>query len=327
MITAVTGAAGHVGANLVRALLERGRAIRVLVREDRRALEGLDVELVEGDILDTGSLDRLLRGAEVVYHAAGRISLVGSEGGLVERTNVQGVRNVVEACLRSGVRRLVHFSSIHAFRSPRGRAVIDEASPLVMGDHDAPYDASKAAGQREVLRAAAQGLDAVIVNPTAMIGPFDYKLSRMGEVLLDVYHRRLPLLVDGGYDWVDSRDVAAGAMAAEERGRRGECYLLSGHWVHICELSALVGRLTGRPTPRGAAPLWLAMPAAAVTLVWAGARGKTPKFTPAAITALRTHRYVSHAKATRELGWQPRPFEQTIRDTLEWFRQAGMLSS
>jgi nucleoside-diphosphate-sugar epimerase len=325
MITAVTGASGHIGGNLVRALLEQGRKVRCLVRSDRRALEGLPVETVEGDIFDQEALSRLLDGAGTLFHLAARISIVGAEGGLVERTNVLGVRGVVQACLAAGIRRLVHVSSIHAFESDPSDQIIDETRPLALGPEHMAYDRSKARGQMEVLEGVKRGLDAVIVNPGAVVGPYDFKPSRMGEVFLDIYHHRLPALLDGGYNWVDARDVAEGALAAERKGRTGESYLLTGHWVHICEVSALIARLTGRRTPMLATPLWLAMLASYGSLAWGKLRGRTPKFTPGAIRSIQMHRHISHAKATRELGYQPRPFEETVRDTLAWFAEAGML--
>jgi dihydroflavonol-4-reductase len=326
MITAVTGASGHLGANLVRALLAEGRKVRVLVRGDRLAIDGLDVETVQGDILDTDALSRLTCGAETVFHMAARISIVGSEDGLVERTNVDGVHNVIEACRKSGVRRLVHCSSIHAFSGVPVDETIDETRPLALGRDHRPYDRSKAMGQMAVLDAVRRGLDAVVINPSAVIGPNDFKPSRVGEVILDICRYRLPALLDGGYNWVDVRDVAAGAIAAEKKGRSGECYLLTGHWAHLCEVSAMIGRITGRKTPMAATPLWLALPAAYVCLVWGLAHGKVPKFTPAAIEAVRSHRHMTHEKASRELDYAPRPLEDTLEDTLQWFCEEGMLS-
>ncbi|MGA2379131.1 MAG: NAD-dependent epimerase/dehydratase family protein [Spirochaetia bacterium] len=325
MITAVTGASGHLGGNLVRALLAEGRTVRVLVRADRRALEGLDVQIVEGDISDPRALRALMDGAGTVFHLAGRISIVGAEGGLVERTNVGGVLRVLQACRETGVRRLVHFSSIHAFDTHPNDQLIDETRNLALGPGHAAYDRSKAEGQAAVLEAAKDGLDAVIVNPGAVVGPCDFKVSRMGAVFLDIYHGRFPMLIDGGYNWVDARDVSEGALRAEKKGRTGESYLLTGHWVHICEVSRIIGRLTGRKTTQAAAPIWLASASSWISLGWGKFRGTTPKFTPAAIKAIQSHRSISHEKATRELGYEPRPFEETVRDTMEWFRQAGML--
>jgi dihydroflavonol-4-reductase len=299
--------------------------VRCLVRKDRRALEGLDVETVEGDIFDPASLRALMKGAGTVFHLAGRISIVGSEGGLVEKTNIGGVRNIVQACLDSKIDRLVHTSSIHAFNTHPNDVTIDETRELALGPAHMPYDRSKAGGQMAVQEGVARGLNAVIVNPGAVVGPFDFKVSRMGEVFLDICLSRLPALIDGGYNWVDARDVAAGAIAADKKGRTGQSYLLTGHWVHICDVSAIISRLTGRKTPMMAAPLWLAGFASYFSLAAGTLTGKTPKFTPGAIRSIQMHRHISHEKASRELGYAPRPFEETVRDTLEWFREAGML--
>jgi dihydroflavonol-4-reductase len=325
MTTAVTGASGHLGGNLIRVLLAQGRTVRVLARSDVRALQGLDLQVVHGDIFDGRALRELMDGADTVFHLAARISIAGAEGGLVERTNVAGVRNVLQACRSVGVRRLVHCSSIHAFDARPTDGIIDETRPLALGPDHAAYDRSKAEGQQAVLEAARAGLDAVVINPSAIIGPFDFKPSRMGSVFLDICHRRLPVLIDGGYNWVDARDVAQGAVLAEQKGRTGESYLLCGHWVHIREVSRLIGRVTGRRTPTAAAPLWLAGAASWFSLGWGRVRGVAPKFTPAAVSALSSHRLISHGKAARELGYEPRPFEETVRDTLEWFGESGML--
>lgn len=324
-IAVVTGATGHLGANLVRALLAEGRRVRALVRKERKGLDGLDVEIREGDLFDPESLERAFHGAECVFNAAGRISIVGSDGGLVERTNVDGVKTLLRACRAAGVRRLVHVSSIHAFQSEPLNQTIEETRPLSLDGRVPSYDRSKAMGQIAVLDAARDGLDTVVVNPTAILGPYDYKPSRMGEVLLDIAQWRLPALVDGGFNWVDARDVAAGAIAAERHGRRGHCYLLAGHWVHIRDLSAIVAEVIRRRTPMLATPRWIAGPASYVSLGLGKLTGKAPKFTPEAIRALNRHRLISHQKASTELGYSPRPIEETIRDTLDWFREVGML--
>ena len=245
MKAAVTGASGHVGANLIRVLLARGDSVRALVHRDRRALSGLPIETAMGDVRDPASLEQAFAGAEVVYHAAGYISLVSGEWSRLHAVNVVGTRNVVEACLRCGVRRLVHFSSIHAMDLNPERAQIDESTPLVAEGGVPPYSLSKAEGEREVQEGIANGLDAVILNPTAILGPHDYAPSHQGEVLLALARRMLPALVEGGFDWVDARDVAKGALSAAVRGTAGARYILSGHWVSVRELARLVGSITG----------------------------------------------------------------------------------
>ncbi len=321
----VTGASGHVGGNLVRALLARGRRVRVIVHRDTRAIEGLDAERVSADTLDIDSLVRAFDGARTVYHLAGVISIMGEMNGLVNRTNVIGTGNVVQACLKQGVRRLVHFSSIHALRHESGLAQMNESCGYADGGECLAYDRSKAMGEQKILEGISLGLDAVIVNPTSIIGPYDFKPSRMGQVLLDLYHRRMPALIDAVFDWVDVRDVVAGAMSAEEKGRCGERYLLSGSYESIKGLARLVEEISGVRAPRFVTPMWLALLAAPFAEFYAGIFGKTPLFTRESMRVLRESRPVSHEKATRELGYEPRPLRNTIEDSLAWFRQAGML--
>jgi len=179
----VTGATGHVGANLMRALLAQGRPVRALIHKNRRATEELDTEVVCGDVCDLSSLCNAFDGAEVVYHLAANISLSMSEWPLLELVNVIGTRNVVEACLRCGVRRLVHFSSIHALTQEPKDIPIDESRSLVDSQHCPPYDRSKAAGEKEVRKGIERGLDTIIINPTAVIGPHDYQPSHFGDAL------------------------------------------------------------------------------------------------------------------------------------------------
>lgn len=326
MNVAVTGAAGHVGGNLVRALIARGDRVKALERNDARALEGLDLERVRGDLFEDGVLDRLLDGVEVVFHLAALISISGPQGGLVEKTNVEGPKRVAEACLKHRIRRMVHVSSIHAFRQHPLDEPIDESRERVSGPKELAYDRSKADGEAAVREAVKRGLDAVVVNPTGIVGPFDFKPSRMGEVLGLMAQGRMPGLVNAGFNWVDVRDVAAGAMAAMERGRTGEGYLLSGHWVPFPDLAREVEKCTGQKPPAMISPMWLARIGAPFGQAWAALTGRRPLFTSESLNALRGNRAISHEKASRELGYAPRPFEETIRDTLAWFRETGAFS-
>jgi len=326
MITVVTGASGHVGANLVRGLLAADRAVRVMVRRDTRGVDGLDVERIEGDVRDPESLARAFAGADVVYHCAANISVDGSHGDDLVETNVDGPRNVVEAALEAGIRRLVHFSSIHALSEHPLDQPVTEANGLVAEDEPAlPYSRSKAAGQREVLAGVQRGLDAVIINPSSVLGRHDYKLSYMGETIRDLAAGRLPALVPGGYDFVDVRDVVDTAIRAETRGRAGECYLVSGTYATVRELAALVGQAGGAPPPRWTCPMWLARCGAPFSVAWAKATGQRPKFTAASLQVLESNARTDHGKATGKLDHQPRPLAETIRDTLDWQRRAGFL--
>jgi dihydroflavonol-4-reductase len=326
-MSVVTGASGHVGANLVRALLAHGDAVRALVHRDRRALMGLPIEMIDGDVRSTASLERAFAGAEIVYHVAGHISIVSGEWSRLHAVNVVGTRNVVEACLRCGVRRLVHFSSIHALDLAPGRAQIDETTPLVGGDHVPPYSLSKVEGERAVREGMAKGLDAVILNPTAILGPHDYGPSHQGEVLLALARERLPALVAGGFDWVDARDVAQGAIAAAARAPAGERYILSGHWASVRELGALVGSIRGVHIPRLVAPMWLARLGAPLFTAWAELVGARPLFTWVALDALMSNRNISSAKAAADLDYRSRPLRDTLIDAFQWFAEAGWIEA
>jgi dihydroflavonol-4-reductase len=325
MKIAVTGANGHVGANLVRTLLGQGHQVRAVCHAHKQGIEDLGLEFVTADVRDAPSLEQAFAGVELVYHLAARINISPGDEDEVHAVNVLGVRNVVAACSKTRVRRLVHFSSIHAFAAAPHDQPIDEERPLNDGRNVPPYDRSKAAGEREVRAGIERGLDAVVVNPTAILGPFDFGPSRMGQVLLDLYHRRLPALVDGGFDWVDVRDVVAGAIAAAERGKRGEKFLLSGEHRPVRELAQMAEELTGRAAPRFVSPMWLARVGAPFATAAARVVGKEPLFTSRSLHALRNHQMVSHGKATRELGYKPRPLRETLQASYDWFREAGRL--
>lgn len=325
MTVVVTGAAGHIGGVLVRELLAQGRAVRVLIHKDARAIEGLPVERISGDIRDLGLLRRIFQGAEVVYHLAARISLTTHDAPLVRSINVLGTRTVCQAALSSGVRRLVHFSSIHAFDDRPRHLPVDEERPPARGRGFPPYDRSKAEGEREVLEAVARGLDAVILNPTGVIGPLDFRISAMGQVFLDLYHRRLPALVEGGFDWVDVRDVVKSALSAETQGRTGERYLLPGRWVSVRDVARTVREVTGRETPRLVSPWWLARLGAPFIEAYARIFEKRPLFTSVSLRALRANRQISGKKASTELGHSPRPFRDSVEAIYDWFGEAGYL--
>jgi dihydroflavonol-4-reductase len=326
MTIVVTGATGHVGANLVRTLLAQGRSVRALVHVDQRGIEGLDVEVFEGSICDLDSLCRAFDGAEVVYHLTAHISLLMNEWPRCQQINVGGVRNVVEACLRCGVKRLVHFSSIHAFAQEPKDIPIDETRHLVESSHCPPYDRSKAAGEREVRKGIERGLDAVIVNPTGIIGPYDFRPSHFGEVLLSLARRKIPALVDAGFNWVDVRDVVEGAMRAEKLAPTGAKYILSGHWASILDLARIVEEAGGASVPSLVFPLWLASVGVPFTTISALISGKRPLFTKVTLMALEGNRHISHEKATRELGYRPRLLRETIVDTMNWFELNGQFT-
>jgi dihydroflavonol-4-reductase len=319
----VTGATGHVGTNLVRQLLEDGHQVRVLVHRNLRPLEGLDVERVTGDVLDPGTLPAAMDGVEILFHLAALISIVGSQRGRVEAINVQGVRNVAEAALAAGVRRMVHVSSIHAFDLSVMGGAVDESWPRATEPTRPAYDRSKYAGERALREVIERGLDAVVVNPTGVLGPYDFEPSHLGTALLMMARGRLPALVPGGFDWVDVRDVAASIRAAVEHGQRGENYILGGNNAEVSGLASHLEEFTGRRPPRITVPLGLALAVAPFVEGWTQVFGGKPIFTRESLHTLAGNGTVSSAKAREVLGHDPRPLRDTLADTFAWFAAEG----
>ena len=326
MLAAVTGASGHLGANLIRALLDRQWKVRTLVYHDTRALEGLDLERVPGDVLDLESLKRLFGGADVVFHLVGRISVVTWDRREVEAVNITGVRNAIDACKATNVKRLIHVSSFHAHQQEPMDEAMDESRPLLGPGSYPPYDHSKAEGERIVKSAIEEGLDAIIINPSGMLGPYDFKPSHFGETILSIAKGDLPALVDAGLSWVDIRDVAEGMMYACEKAKSGTKYFLSGHWVTLRDIAQQISSITGVRPPKIVFPMWIAKTAAPLATFFDRIRGNRPLFTPIAMRELESNPNISHDKASRELGYTPRALEQTLTDTMEWFRSYGLLN-
>lgn len=327
MKVAITGASGHIGNCLTRELVKQGAEVKTLVHRIDSDLKDLNVELIKGDLLDPASLNILCTDVDYVFHLAARISIDEKDRNMVYRTNVDGTRNLVTACKNKNVKRLLHFSSIHAFKVHPLDEVLDETRPLVENS-DIIYEQSKADGERVVLDAVHDGLDAVILNPTAVIGPYDYTGSYLGQALIKIYHNKLPMLVPGGYDWVDVRDIVNGTLSAIEKGRKGENYLLSGHYYNLKNLSEMVAKVSGKKTPRIIVPMLVARIGAPFIQLIAKLRNEDPLYTSESLDILvNSHQNISNTKAKDELGYSPRPLEETLRDTFSWYKQNALIPS
>ncbi|HRW40818.1 MAG TPA: NAD-dependent epimerase/dehydratase family protein [Microthrixaceae bacterium] len=318
MRAVITGASGFLGAHLARTLKDRGVEVRAADRSRGPALDDVDVEFVEIDVLDPASLRAAFEGQDRVFHLAAIISIVGDPTGEVWRVNVHGPRNAATVAFECGGGRFVHCSSVHSFDLERCGPSLDE-SGLPTTHPDAPaYDRSKRAGEEAVRLVVQKGLDAVVVNPTGIIGPDDRGPSRMGETVLQFMTRKIPVGITGQFDFVDVRDVVEGLIAAGDRGRTGDNYLLSGSRLSIRELGMLVERYSGVPVPPLSIPLRLVTPLAPLVMQ-IEQRTKKPIFTPDALHALKYSPVVSHYRAATELGYRSRPIHETVRDTVAWF--------
>jgi dihydroflavonol-4-reductase len=320
----VTGATGHIGNVLIRQLIEKGEQVRAMIQpgENRKPLEGLEVEAVEADVLDLDAVFDSFRGIRGVFHLAGIISILPGENPLVRKVNVDGTKNVLQAARETGVHKLVYTSSIHAIKRVEA-GVIDESLPFDPSNPYGEYDRSKAQATLEVQRAAHKGLEAVIACPTGVIGPYDYRGSMMGTVIRSAAVRKPMLYVDGAYDFVDVRDVANGLIKAAEQGKRGESYILSGQRISVRYLLETVREITGRNFFQLKIPLILARLAAVFMPLIYQLAPVTPRFTPYSLEVLQSNACISHAKATRELGYQPRPIYESLADTVRWFLESA----
>ncbi len=326
-LIAVTGATGHVGNVLVRELVARGARVRALIPpgEDTGPLDGVRAEPATADVRDFDSLMKAISGADLVFHLGGIVTISTGLRRTLWEVNVEGAKNVAAACMQLGVRRLVYTSSVHAIVEPPHGECISEDTPVdpenVLGD----YAASKAAATLALRAQAARGLDLVVCYPSGIIGPYDYKPSEMGQLVLEVAHGTLWAYVDGGYNFVDVRDVAGGLLAAAQHGRSGEGYILSGHVVPVHEFLSLTAEMTGVKPPRVRIPPGLARSVGYISPYYYRVVRQKPLFTSYSMDVLRSNCVMPPLKAQHELGFQPRPLRRTIEDTVRWFRRAGRI--
>jgi dihydroflavonol-4-reductase len=324
--TLVTGATGFVGAAVARKLDARGESVRVLVRptSDRRNLEGLAVEPVEGDLRDRASLARALKGVAALYHVAADYRLWARDPDELYASNVEGSRAIVEAAAEAGVKRIVYTSSVAVLGTNKDATPSNEETPVTLADMIGHYKRSKYLAEEGVRELVTEhGLDVVIVNPSTPIGPRDVKPTPTGRMVLDAARGKLPAFVDTGLNVVHVDDVAEGHLLAYEKGSKGERYILGGHDMTLQAILSEVARFAGRKPPRVKLPHGAVMPVAAVSELWARLFGGEPLATLDGIRMARKKMYFSSDKAKAALGYAPRPAEQALKDAVAWFREAG----
>ena len=327
----VTGSTGHLGANLVRRLLEDGADIRVLVRpgRDQAALDGLAVERVEGDLRDPEAVSRAVKGCAQVYHCAALVSTI--EGNAAHKrdvfdTNVQGTRHILDSAVRHGVDKVVVSGSLSA-TGYDGDRPSHEDMPFYPFDRHLPYGFTKHLVEHHCLQAHANGLNVVVATSCAIVGPHDYAPSRIGRVLIDYAHGKLRAYIPGGFEFVSTRDIAEGHVLAMAKGRSGQKYIISTAYASVDDLLDQFGEVTGKPKPRlRLPPPVMAAIAEVADRTWFRAFPNQPRrFTPAAVRLLSMKRRADHGKARTELGYQPTPLKDAIRDAYDDFVRRGVI--
>ena len=328
----VTGAAGNLGSSVVRELISQGKDVRGLVLPGDAAAQRIPegVEKFEGNILDQADLERFFavpEGTEVyVIHCAGIVSTVWDYDPLVFQVNVRGTENVVQQCIRSGVKKLVYTSSVHAIpEQPKGK-VITEITEFAPDKIVGYYGKTKAWAAQIVMDAVKEhGLNASVVFPSGLCGPDDYAFGYVTQLLLDSARNKLPAGVKGGYDFADVRDVAAGVVAACSKGAKGETYILGNRYVPVREIMQYVHELTHAKLVKCMVSVWFARMFLPAFTAYYKVRKLRPLFSRYSLYTLTSNSNFSSEKAKRELGYKVRPFKETIHDALKWLQIEGKL--
>lgn len=322
----LTGGTGFVGANLARLLVERGYKVRCLARKgsDRRNLDGLPVEIVEGGLLDASALEAGCRGAKYVFHLAADYRIWAPDPTEMYRSNVDGTALIIELAAKAGVERIVACSSVAAVKPPHGLTPADETSHYGSVDEVvSAYKKSKYLGELRALELAKKGAPVVVVNPAAPIGPWDIKPTPTGKIVVDFLNGRIPSYIDTGLNVVHVADVALGHLLAAEKGRVGQRYILGGENVTLKQLLDTLAEVTGLPGPKFKTPYAVAYAFGALDTARARLFGGTPLAPLEAVKMARHYMWFSSAKAQKELGYSFRPAKDALREAAEWFTAHG----
>jgi dihydroflavonol-4-reductase len=322
----ITGASGHVGNVLCRLLLKQGHSVNALYYKDDNALQGLNVTLFHGNVLEPETLEPFVANCDVVINSAAIISIHGDPTGIVFKTNTEGPKNVLAACIKAGVKKIIHLSSTHAVLEEPLDLPFEETRPYKTAKHFA-YDYSKATGEQIMLEAfRSNKIEGCVVRPSSVIGLFDYKPSEIGKALIDFYNRKIPMLPTGGYNFIDVRDISQSIINSIEKGRNGEIYLLSGDYYTLKDFAGMVTKASGIKTPKKVMPFWFLKGILPFVKFYGKIKKAAPIFTIEAITALKLgHPNMVSDKAKKELDHVCRPLEETIRDFYVWQKERGTI--
>lgn len=321
----VTGGAGYLGNTLIRRLLELGKSVRILALLGEKNIPDGDIEVCYGDVRETESLKDFFDNPKekelIVIHTAGIVSIATKFEQNVYDVNVKGTKNIVALCEANNVKKLVHVSSVHAIpEKPKGETIY-ETDTFNPEDVIGLYAKTKAEATNVVLEATKRGLNASVVHPSGISGPFDSGRGYLTTLVIDYCKGGLTAGVNGGYDFVDVRDVAEGIISCCEKGRKGECYILSNKYFTVREILYMLHEITGKREIKNILPLWFVKLVAPLAELYYKMLKQPPLFTPYSIYTINSNSTFSHEKADRELGYTARPMKDTLRDTCNWLKE------
>jgi dihydroflavonol-4-reductase len=328
MTTLVTGATGFLGSHVARQLVGRGERVRALVRAESksRALDGLNVERVTGDLRDAASLARAMEGVSRVFHVAADYRLWARDPREIYESNVGGTKNLLDAAARAGVERFVYTSTVATVAVPHSSVLPNEETRASLDDMIGDYKRSKFLAEQEAQSAAEKGLPIVIVNPTTPVGPGDWKPTPTGKIILDFLKGRMPAFVDTGLNLIPVEDAAAGHLLAAERGRIGQRYLLGGRNMTLKEILEVLARVAGRRAPRMQIPHAVAMAAGYADQVYSRIVGREPQIPLDGVRMARHRMFVDSTKAARELGFTAGSVEAALVRAVRWYEENGYVT-
>jgi dihydroflavonol-4-reductase len=326
MLAFLTGATGFVGSHVARALVAQGADLRLLVRSssDLRNIKELQAERVVGDLRDAKSLKRAVAGCDVVFHVAADYRLWVRDPEQMFRSNVEGTKAILEAARESKVRRVIYTSSVATMGFQSNGHLADEDSPVSLANMIGPYKRSKFIAEEIAIEAGRSGMDVVVVNPTTPVGERDIKPTPTGRIVVDFLKKKFPAYVDTGLNLVDVAECARGHVAALEKGKSGERYILGGENLTLKQILDKLAAITGLPSPSIKVPYVVALATGVVDQVFTGyIRNREPRATIDAVRMGRKKMFVSSGKAERDLGWKTVPVDGALRRAVEWFQANG----
>ena len=325
MKIAVTGASGHIGFSICKELISSGYEVRALVRAHNPLLSALAVVQIKGDITETTALEELMDGCDVTIHAAGMIHLGSRYNQKMYDINVSGTKNVICAAQKTGVKRFIHFSSVHAYSQKPHDLPVDETRHFI-GERAIFYDQTKRDAHLLVLNAASEHLEVIVLCPTSVIGPPDYKISKLGQAVIDICKGKVPAVIRGGFDFVDVRDIAIATVNALTLGRSGESYILGNEYLTIKEFANLILSTNGSSKQLRELPLFMGYAGLPFVKSYAAITKRPALYDKAYIDILRDGNIkIISEKAKQELGYTPRPIRETLIETVQWLKEYGKI--